>query len=160
MNARYAEIDVSKPDGRLVRAGFRIENLSADSWRRDQGFAIGYHIFDPDTDTLVVDGARTVLPHDLEPGQPETLALTMELPAEPVIDMYPNPVAAIETLTIKTDRGMTLQLFTLLGQPLSDTIFLNANQSYPYSVANLASGIYIATFTASDKKFYKKFIVH
>jgi lipopolysaccharide transport system permease protein len=83
MNARYAAVDVSKPDGRHLRARFRIENVSPDTWRRDQGFAIGYHIFDPDTDTLVVDGARTELPQDLGPGQPAMLALDMELPAEP-----------------------------------------------------------------------------
>jgi hypothetical protein len=81
----------------------------------------------------------------------------LELPPEPVIDMYPNPVAATETLTIKTDRSMSLQFFTLLGQPLTDTMLLNANQPYTYSVANLATGLYIATF---DKKIYKKFIVH
>ena len=52
---------------------------------------------------------------------------------------------------------MSLQFFTLLGQPLTDTMLLNANQSYTYSVANLATGLYIATF---DKKIYKKFIVH
>ncbi len=84
----------------------------------------------------------------------------LELPSQPVIDIYPNPVGTAETLTIKADRSITLQLFTIHGQPLSEIMLLNANQPYPYSVANLAAGIYIATFTTSDKKVYKKFIVH
>jgi len=69
MSAQYhgAKVEV---DGLHVRAAFDIENAS--------GLLVGYHIFDPETDTLVVDGARIPVEKDLE-----HLELSFQLPSEP-----------------------------------------------------------------------------
>ena len=60
MSAQYHAPKI-ETSGLTLRAGFDIENTSGESW---SGLSIGYHIFDPETDTLVVDGARTRLDQD------------------------------------------------------------------------------------------------
>lgn len=69
MSAQYhgAKVEV---DGLHVRAAFDIENAG--------GLLVGYHIFDPETDTLVVDGARVPVEKDSE-----HLELGFQLPSEP-----------------------------------------------------------------------------
>ena len=55
MSAQYRGAKVESA-GIEVRADFDIENAA--------GLSVGYHIFDPETDTLVVDGARTAVSTD------------------------------------------------------------------------------------------------
>ena len=38
--------------GLKLHAAFDIENTSGETWRHADGFCVGYHVFDPDTDTL------------------------------------------------------------------------------------------------------------
>lgn len=83
MIARYANPRAVLEGERRVRVSFDVENRSREPWRRDEGFAFGFHIFDPATDTLVVDGARTRLGGDLESGQSSACQVTFDLPAEP-----------------------------------------------------------------------------
>src|SRR5207248_8366013 len=45
-------------------------------------FGIGYHLFDAETGTLIVDGARVHPKQDLPPGQAEHVHLDFELPGE------------------------------------------------------------------------------
>src|SRR5262249_18507097 len=77
MSARYYAPTVDAA-GLAIRAAFDIENTSGDTWTKAEGFGIGYHVFDPDTDTLVVDGARTRVDKDRA-----HLDMSFELPAEP-----------------------------------------------------------------------------
>ena len=62
-----------KPDagtGGLERSGFEIcATPPRDTWHPAEGFATGYHIFDADTGTLVVDGARQPPARDVAPGE-------------------------------------------------------------------------------------------
>ena len=51
------------------RAEFDVRNESAETWRPAEGFAVGYHLFDADTGTLIVDGARVAPPRDVKPGE-------------------------------------------------------------------------------------------
>ena len=74
MSARYYAPKV-EATGLILRAGFDIENASDESW---SGLAVGYHIFDPETDTLVVDGARTPVFDNRA-----HLDMSVELPPEP-----------------------------------------------------------------------------
>jgi lipopolysaccharide transport system permease protein len=84
MSARYRTTQIRVlGDGRTVEAALDIENASDETWSGGNGFAIGYHIFDPDTDTLVVDGARAPLERDVQPGEPAHVNLRFELPGEP-----------------------------------------------------------------------------
>jgi hypothetical protein len=51
-----------------VPASLRVENFSTGTWAPEDGYALSYQIFDPETDTLVVEGARTPLARALAPG--------------------------------------------------------------------------------------------
>ena len=53
--------------GRL-RIEVDVRNQSGETWRASEGFAIGYQLFDAETGTLLVDGARTPPEQDIEPG--------------------------------------------------------------------------------------------
>jgi len=67
--------------GRRLTLPYEVVNRTREAWRAVDGWAIGYHLFDEPTGTLVVDGART--PVDLAPGESCTVALQIEMPAEP-----------------------------------------------------------------------------
>ncbi len=82
-----------------------------------------------------------------------------ELPPDPVILLYPNPVSRAEELSIKADRNVLVQFFSVLGQKISDAYFVPANQPYNFSFPGLSSGLYIARFTINGKSSAQKFIV-
>ena len=66
-----------------ISASFEFRNVSPVAWRRAEGFAVGYQIFDPETGTLVVDGPRTAPPADIQPGEMQRFHVQLELPPEP-----------------------------------------------------------------------------
>jgi len=63
-----------------ARAEFDIRNDSGETWRAADGFGIGYHLFDAETGTLVVDGPRLHPERDLKPGETVHVALDFALP--------------------------------------------------------------------------------
>ena len=83
MTARVDRAEVRTSGGRSITASFEIRNLSSESWRPLEGFAVGCHIFDPETDTLVTDGPRTSPEADIAPGEARRFELHFELPPEP-----------------------------------------------------------------------------
>src|SRR5262249_53002112 len=60
----------------------RVQNQSQETWRAEDGFAVGYHLFDSDTGTLIVDGARVHPGQDVRPGESMPVAFDFELPPE------------------------------------------------------------------------------
>lgn len=82
-----------------------------------------------------------------------------ELTEIPVIDLYPNPVSLEESFSIRPDRNVQVQFFSLLGQRVSGEYQLPANVSYPFVLEGLASGLYIARFSVNGKTYGKKFII-
>ena len=86
MSVRYTEVDVSEPrpsgSGFVVPVRLRIENLSAEAWRAEEGFAIGYQVFDPNTGTLISDGLRAPIAREVAPAEVADIELEVELPAE------------------------------------------------------------------------------
>jgi Secretion system C-terminal sorting domain/FG-GAP-like repeat len=84
-----------------------------------------------------------------------------ELPPEPVINLYPNPVtpANNETLKIVSDRNVQVQFYSLLGQRMGDVHFVLGNQNYTVDVRNLPAGMYIARFSWKGKTYGKKFVI-
>jgi lipopolysaccharide transport system permease protein len=83
MSAAYLAPEVKlRPGTGRASAEFEIRNASPDTWRAADGFAIGYHIFDAETGTLLVDGPRTVIERDVAPGETARVRLEFELPAE------------------------------------------------------------------------------
>src|SRR5579871_6940787 len=68
MSAAYEAPDVQLRGGLDVDARFNLRNTSAEAWRAADGFAAGFHIYDADTGTLIVDGERQPPPRDIAPG--------------------------------------------------------------------------------------------
>jgi lipopolysaccharide transport system permease protein len=83
MNAAYVILGVRLDAAtRTVHAEFAIRNDSTQTWRVPEGFGVGYHLFDAETGTLIVDGARVRPEHDVKPGESAPVRLNFELPAE------------------------------------------------------------------------------
>jgi hypothetical protein len=82
-----------------------------------------------------------------------------DLPEDPVIDLFPNPVEKQGEFKIKSDRNVIVQFYTVLGQKISESYFIPANQEYPIIISGLTSGIYIARFSVNNKITSRKFIV-
>ncbi len=82
-----------------------------------------------------------------------------ELPPDPEVLLYPNPTSSTDGLSIKPDRNVLVQFFTILGQPFSEALFIPANQAYTFTFPSLVAGIYIARFTINGKSTGQKFII-
>jgi hypothetical protein len=83
-----------------------------------------------------------------------------ELPPDPVILLFPNPASRAEGLSIKSDRNVLVEFFSILGQRVSESYFIPANQVYTFALPKFAPGIYIARFTIDGKNSAQKFIVN
>ena len=83
MSAQYEDPRVElEPAARAVRASFRIRNRSAGTWRAADGYAVGWHVFDAATGTLIVDGPRHLPVAELAPGESAAVVLEIGLPPE------------------------------------------------------------------------------
>jgi homopolymeric O-antigen transport system permease protein len=82
MSAAYLNPQLKvEPAARRVHARFEIRNNSQETWNQAEGFAIGYHLFDADTGTLIVDGPRVHF-GDLKPGESAQVGMEIEVPSE------------------------------------------------------------------------------
>ena len=81
MNAAYSN-QLVKLDARAVHVEFDIRNDTAGPWRAAEGFGVGHHLFDADSGTLIVDGARIHPDRDIAPGESLHVALDFDLPPE------------------------------------------------------------------------------
>ncbi|MEZ4946563.1 MAG: T9SS type A sorting domain-containing protein [Cyclobacteriaceae bacterium] len=82
------------------------------------------------------------------------------LPDQPEITIYPNPLTAGESLSVLTDRGLLMQLFTITGQKLTEPLFVSGKQPYSLSVSGMSPGLYIARFIYGGKTYGKKFVIY
>jgi hypothetical protein len=69
-------------DSRTIHTRFRLVNHSNQTWRRDDGYALGWQIYDPDTSTFIAEGDWVALKSDLAPAQMEDVELALQLPPE------------------------------------------------------------------------------
>ena len=84
MSAAYLDPQIRlDADAHRAHAEFTIRNDSEETWRPAEGFGIGYHLFDAETGTLIVDGARVRPEHDVKPGETSPARLDFPLPPEP-----------------------------------------------------------------------------
>lgn len=90
MSAAYQNLQVSLNHATLHIAG-DLTNTSPDQWRAEEGWAVGYHLFDNPTGTLVVDGERT--PLTLAPQANRHFEMSVATPPEPgQYSIYVSPL--------------------------------------------------------------------
>lgn len=115
--------------------------------------AVGVNLFGSDRAAIVVGtvmGGLVVLKND--GGK--------DLPSEPQITLYPNPLPNGEALNIQADRNILMQIYSLLGQKMSKQLFVTANQPYPLNIQGLTPGMYVAVFFHNGKRYGHRFIIH
>lgn len=66
---------------RTLTVRLDVRNATWSAWTQAEGWAIGYHLFDDPTSTLVIDGERT--PVSLKPGENLQTELSIITPPEP-----------------------------------------------------------------------------
>ena len=79
---------------------------------------------------------------------------------EPSVTIFPNPVPFGGSISIKSDRNATMEVFTVLGQRIGSTMFIPANQITLYPVQGVSPGVYIARFSVGSKILAQRFIIH
>jgi hypothetical protein len=77
----------------------------------------------------------------------------------PLITIFPNPIPFSQSLSVKADRAVQMDLFTILGQPIGSSLSVPAHQIISYPLQGLAPGIYIARFTAGNQTTGQRFII-
>lgn len=81
------------------------------------------------------------------------------LPDQPEVRVGPNPLPRGDDLQIRSDRNTKVQIFSILGQKMSEQIVVPANQTFPLPLKELAAGMYIARFTFPKTHVAIKFII-
>jgi hypothetical protein len=84
----------------------------------------------------------------------------LQLYEEPQITIFPNPLPKGDPLSIRADRDVSLQIFSIVGQKMSESFSVPANQDYSLPINYVAPGMYIARFTTNGKNYSKKFIIY
>ena len=127
---------------------YETKNLGAGIW------PTLVNLFNTNKPSLVVGstlGGLTVLKHD--GGQ--------QLFEEPQITIYPNPLPKGSPLLIRSDRNVVLQVFSVVGQKMSEPALIPANtEGYSLSINHVAPGLYVARFTTNGKTYNQKFIIY
>ncbi len=82
------------------------------------------------------------------------------LPEEPVVTIYPVPVERNGTLNIRVDRPATMEIFSSLGQRLTDRIPLQPNLIHQHKISVLSSGVYLIRVTSNNKSMIKRIIIY
>jgi hypothetical protein len=83
----------------------------------------------------------------------------IELPEEPVVIVFPNPLERGEALKIKSDRNVLVQIFSVLGQKMSEPTFVPGGQIFPLAINNVATGMYIARFSYGHRSVSVRFVL-
>lgn len=130
-----------------VAEGYVSQNLGGRIW---PGVA---NIFKSDKPAIIVGntlGGMHILKHDE----------SVQLPENPTIDVYPNPVAKeTSILNIKVDRSAGFMIMSLLGQTVSPPVFLQPFQEYGFQLHGFSRGIYILYFVIDGKTHTRKIVI-
>jgi hypothetical protein len=111
------------------------------------------NLFNTDKPALVVGttlGGLIVLKND--GGQ--------QLFEEPQLTISPNPLPKGDPLSIRSDRDVLLQVFSIMGQKMSEPVPVPAHQDFSLPINVVAPGMYIARFTTNGKSYNRKFIIY
>lgn len=69
-------------EARSIVIKFRIVNNSNQTWRRDEGYSLGWQIFDPETSTFIAEGDWLSFKKDVAPAGAEDVQMMLTLPPE------------------------------------------------------------------------------
>lgn len=130
-----------------ISAVYEATNLGGRIW------PTGVNLFGTTKPAVVtgnVKGGISILRHD--GGE--------SLPESPTIEIYPNPLARTNALTVRIDRPAKIQVFSIVGQALTEPVNLSGNEEYIIPFPYLSAGVYILRFTTNDKSIAKRIIIH
>lgn len=83
MSGRYTGMEVAAaPSTGCLRVEFTLRNNSKGYWRRGEGYALGWQIYDPRTGLFIAEGEWVPLPVDLGPGASAPVSLDLILPPQ------------------------------------------------------------------------------
>jgi lipopolysaccharide transport system permease protein len=82
MNTAYSGIDVERVPGGFEFSA-HVTNTSKEAWLGSKGFAFGIHIFDRETETLIIDGPRMPIEGEILPGESLPVSIAFQMPQEP-----------------------------------------------------------------------------
>jgi lipopolysaccharide transport system permease protein len=77
----HPSVDVDS-NTRDLTVRFQLINRSHDEWRRSDGFAIGWQIYDPEASTFIREGEWHSLEQDLASAQTSDVRIAIQLPPE------------------------------------------------------------------------------
>ncbi len=84
----------------------------------------------------------------------------VELPQDPVINIYPNPISQEEKLSIVPDRAVMMQGYSAIGQKISEPTRIEANEIFYVKISNLSPGMYILHFAINNIFVSKRIIIY
>jgi hypothetical protein len=82
-----------------------------------------------------------------------------KLSENPTVSILPNPATTGKVFFIRSDRNMTAQIISVLGQKISDSFQVTANEDYLVNAASLSTGVYIVRLTWNNKSFALRVII-
>lgn len=82
-----------------------------------------------------------------------------DLPDSPVIDVYPNPLRESQRVSIRIDRPAVLEIFSILGQRVSEPVRMQPFTRIVDEFNGLRSGIYVLKFSVGRKSYSRKLII-
>ena len=86
---------------------------------------------------------------------------SVALPENPEIQIYPNPVSRkAGTLTIISDRAVLMQVYSSLGQRISESIQIDGNEIFPFNISQLYPGMYVLRFSVNNTFVAKRIIIY
>ncbi len=84
MIARYSGVAVAPSEaGHQLDVQFTLTNGGPEVWSNEESYAVGYQVFDAETDNLLIDGPHACLPRPIAPGSNLPVHLVVTLPSEP-----------------------------------------------------------------------------
>ncbi|MBI3681714.1 MAG: ABC transporter permease [Acidobacteria bacterium] len=81
MRVRYHDVEAEAHEAGL-RVRCRIENTGRSHWRAEDGFVLGWQVYDPATGIFISEGEWTRLPEDVPPGASRAVEMDLHLPEE------------------------------------------------------------------------------
>ncbi|MBK5295154.1 MAG: ABC transporter permease [Acidobacteriia bacterium] len=82
MSAGFLQTEISS-QGLLVEVHFNLENRSEQTWKPEEGFCVGWQLFDPATSLFIAEGEWQPLKTQLGRGQRERFSVPIAMPGEP-----------------------------------------------------------------------------